>query len=359
MERRELAHLRLINQQIATTRAEKPCDVVASLGAMQAQDYLGALWAIALRRPGTTERDIEQTIADRAIVRTWPMRGTLHFVAAADVVWMLELLTPRIVAGSAGRLRELELDETTVARSREVIGQALEGGRQLARPAVFATLEGAGISTAGQRGYHILGQLAQTGFLCFGVHEGKQPSFVLLHEWVPHARRLDRQAALAELALRYFTGHGPATLRDFAWWSGLTLADARAGLSAVSTQLTQAVVDAETYWMPLEMPEHVEDAAGVHLLPGFDEYMLGYTDRRVVLDPAHAAKVVPGNNGMFMSTLVLDGRIEGTWKRTIKKKVVEISISPFRPLTPHEQAGVEAKAERYGAYLGLPVAMIS
>ena len=355
MNRQDINRYRLLNQQIAHGQLTTPGAVVAALGAVQAQDYTGALWAIGLRLPTAVQADIEQAIVERSIIRTWPMRGTLHFVAAADVVWMLELLTPRIVAGSAGRLRQLELDDSTLARSKEVLVRALEGGKQLTRGEIFGVLEAAGISTAGQRGYHILGRLAQEGLICFGVHEGKQPTFVLLPEWVPNARRLARDEALAELATRYFTGHGPATLQDFVWWSGLKISDARTGISLAAERLVQEEVDGIAYWMVQSMPVRSGDLPDVVLLPGFDEYMLGYRDRSAALDPEHAQKIVPGNNGMFMSTLVSNGRIVGTWKRTIKKNSVVVALSPFTTLSKAEESGAAAAAACYGRFLGMPV----
>ena len=306
---------------------------------MQAQDYAGALWAIGLRMSTAVQADIEQAISGRTIIRTWPMRGTLHFVAAVDVVWMLELLTPRIVAGSAGRLRQLELDDATLARSREVLVRALKGGKQLTRGAILGVLEAAGISTAGQHGYHILGQLAQGSLICLCTHEGKQPTFVLLQEWAPNARRLEREAALAELATRYFTGHGPATLQDFVWWSGLKISDARAGIGLAAERLIQEEIDGVAYWMAHTMPVLSDDLPDVYLLPGFDEYMLGYRDRSAALDPEHLQKIVPGNNGMFNPTVVSDGRIVSTWKRTIKKNSVVVAISPFSVLEHRRRIG--------------------
>ena len=293
MNRRDIVHYRLLNQQIARHQLATPAAVVAALGAMQAQDYTGALWAIGLRMSTAVQADIEQAISGRTIIRTWPMRGTLHFVAAVDVVWMLELLTPRIVAGSAGRLRQLELDDATLARSREVLAHALEGGKQLTRGAIFGVLEAAGISTAGQRGYHILGQLAQGGLICLGAHEGKQPTFVLLQEWAPNARRLEREAALAELATRYFTGHGPATLQDFVWWSGLKISDARAGIRLAAERLIQEETDGVAYWMAHTMPVLSDNLPDVYLLPGFDEYMLGYRDRVQHSTPSTSKRSYP------------------------------------------------------------------
>jgi hypothetical protein len=356
MTPRDFLRQRLIHQQIAPASRRKPGEVVAWLGGMQAQDYAGGLWAIGLRSEGATEADVERAITERTILRTWPMRGTLHFVAAADVRWMLALLTPRIIAGSAPRARELELDAAIFTRSRKLFTRALQGGRSLTRDAMCSLLTVAKISTAEQRGYHILWRLAQEGVLCFGAREGKQHTFALLDEWAPHAKTKDRDEALAELARRYFTSHGPATLRDFAWWSGLRVSEARDGLEMAARHLSRETTDAVDYWMPHSTTVEGTSAPAVHLLPGFDEYMLGYTDRTTALDPAHSQKIVPGNNGMFMPTIVIRGRIAGTWKRTIGRKGITIEACPFAPLNKTETRAFTAAAKRYGDFMGIPIA---
>ncbi len=344
---------RLLNQQIAATGFTEPGEIVAWLGAMQAQDYLGTLWAVGLRLPGSTEAAVEQALDDRSIVRTWPMRGTLHLVAAADVRWMLDLLAPRRLAQSAGRRRQLDIDESTLSRSREVCQAGLQGGKQLSRSAMFALLQAHGIATEGQRGIHILGHLAQEGLLCLGARAGKQFTFALLHEWASQARAMERDAAWCELARRYFTSHGPATVQDFAWWTGQTLGDARRALADASQHLVQEQIDGKTYWMAPPSANKEAPASAVYLLPGFDEYMLGYQDRRAVLSPEHAPKIHPGANGMLNATLVIDGRIQGVWRRTLSKKSVRVTISPFGTLKPAQRHGAGAAAERYATFLGL------
>ncbi|MGI8549736.1 MAG: winged helix DNA-binding domain-containing protein [Dehalococcoidia bacterium] len=354
IEDRDIAQRRLQSQHIAQTPCTKPGDVVEWLGAAQAQDYLGALWAIGLRMQEATETEIEQAIADKTIIRTWPMRGTLHFVPAADVRWMLDLMTPRILAGSVRRFKQLELDDAQLMRSEALFIQALQGGKQLSRPAMFALLEAADISTAGQRGYHILWRLAQEGLLCLGTREGKQPTFALLDEWVPTARRLQREEALAELVRRYFIGHGPATMHDFMWWSGLTAADAFAGIGMVKSLLVQKTSDGRAYWMSGEQQTVTRSSPSMYLLPGFDEYLLGYKDRTAVLGTGDSQRVNPGNNGMFSPTIVLDGRVVGTWKRVLKKDRVVVTAYPFATLSDTEDEAFTVAASRYGKFLDLP-----
>ena len=352
---RDIAQQRLINQQIAAPPHKKPCDVVATLGAIQAQDFLGALWAIGLRLPQATEAGVKQAVADRTIIRTWPMRGTLHFVAAADVRWMLELLAPRIVASSAGRYRQLELNTAIFLRGEKVLIKALQGGVALTRDQMYEQLERSRISTAGQRGIHILSRLAQEGLICLGAQAGKQPTFVLLDEWVPRARKLARDEALAELARRYFTSRGPAALHDFAWWSGLKVSDAKAGLEMVSSLLVQETLGGSVYWMLQDQLATPAATAEVNLLPSFDEYLLAYRDRSASLDPRDAPKIVPGKGGMYLPTIVTNGRVQGTWRRTLKKNAVVINTNLFTSPKTRKTPALAGAAERYSRFLGVPL----
>jgi hypothetical protein len=347
-----IAGRRLVNQQIARQRFGSPGEVARWLGAAQAQDYLGALWALGLRTPGATEATVEAAIAAKALVRTWPMRGTIHFVAPEDARWMLELLTPRVVQNTQGRLRELGLDGPTIAASAEVVARALEGGRQLTRGELRAELEAAGIAVDGQRGNHIFGQLAQARLICFGARAGKQPTFALLDEWAPEARSLPRDEALATLALRYFSSHGPATLQDLVWWAGLTVADARAGLAAAAPQLSHELIDGQEYYGPREAPD-ADALPPVFLLPPFDEFLVAYRDRSAALDPAFAGRVVPGGNGIFNPIVVTGGRVTGTWRRTLKKDHVALSFAPFSGWSAVEREAIATAAECYAGFLGL------
>ncbi len=359
---RSLLQRRLLQQRLAsdgagaTSAAGGPAATVAWLGAIQAQDYLGALWAVGVRTPGATEGDVERAVAERSIVRSWPLRGTLHLVAAADVRWMLELLAPRNIARQRRRAEQLGLDGAAFRQSERRIVRALEGGRQLSRDAIFRLLADAGVSPAGQRGIHVLWRLAQERVVCFGARQGKQHTFVLLDDWlraVPAAIPLPREQALAELAMRYFRGHGPATAQDFAWWSGLAAAEARTAIEAAAPLLARATFDGEALWMPAEAPAAGAKAPAAHLLPPFDELLLGYRDRSAMLAPEHARRIVPGGNGMFLPLLVLGGRVAGTWKRELRRRAVAVVPQPFGPLGPAEQRAVRRAASAYARFLGL------
>ena len=355
----EIAQQRLVSQRIEGKQCATAEEVVRWMGAMQAQDYGQALWAIGVRMQAATVADVERAIADGTIVRTWPIRGTLHFVLAEDAKWMVKLSEERMIAGDGRRLEQLELDAMTIGRAEEALCDALEGGKRLARPDVMRLWEEAGISTTGQRGYHLLWHIAQRGVICVGPMLGKQQTFALLDEWAPAARELAREEALAELANRYFVSHGPATLQDFAGWAGLTLTDARAGLEGAksgSGLVAERREGQEYVRAGAEAPDVTADMAlGVHLLPGFDEYLLGYKDRSAVLAAEDAQKVVPGGNGMFLPMLVVGGQVVGTWKRTVRKNRVDIALKPFVTLGDVEERVSEA-ATRYSAFVGVPLA---
>lgn len=348
----DIGRLRLANQSIAASNSRTPEQVVSALGAMQAQDYSGALWSIGLRLPNATEAEVERAVKERKIVRSWPMRGTLHFVAATDLRWMLELLTPRVLANATSRSERLGVDAKTLARCEKIFVRELAGNRQLTREALVALLEQNNISTQNNRSYHIFWCLAQLRVICFAAREGKQHAFALFDEWIPNSRKFERDAALAELARRYFTSHGPATLQDFIGWSGLKAADARAGVEGAAKDLTRETIGGKVYWLP-PTPAQPQSDDGF-LLSGFDEFILGYKDRSAVLDSRHSQKIIPGNNGVFAPTIVLDGRVVGTWQRAMKKTLV-LTLSPFKRFTKAELKALAPAAERYSRFLGLPV----
>jgi hypothetical protein len=352
----DVARMRLHNQRIAAPRCDNPAEVVAWLGAVQDQDYLGGVWAIALRTNGCDRSDVERAIAAKQIVRTWPMRYTLHFVPAADIRWMLALTGSRAIAKAAGRHRQLELDAAAFKKARQLVERALGGGKPVPRPEFYALLARGGVDPAGQRGPHIIGQLAHEGVICFGPRAGAQQTLVLLDEWLPPARMLPRDDALATIATRYFQSHGPATDRDFAWWTGLTLTEARRAIESIADQLDALQLDGQQYWItgdtaPIASPR----SSDVYLLPPWDEYLVGYTDRSHVLRDDHAADWDAGNRGLITSTVIIDGTVAGTWRRPMAKDRVTISFDLFRALKRRERDAMHAEAERFGRFVGLPV----
>lgn len=350
-----IAQLRLRRQRIVGAKFDSPAEVVAWFGAIQAQDYASSLWAIGLRTRDATRAAVEQAIVERRIVRTWPMRGTLHFVAAEDARWMTGLMSPRIIAGNRARLqREFELDDAVLARCRKVLAKALRDGQPLTRSDLYATLENSGIATAKQRGNQITGRLAQEGLLCLGPRADKQPTFVLLDEWVVAHRAMDREQSLAELARRYFHSHGPATVQDFAWWSGLTLKDVRLAIQLVGPDLEQETIDDQVYLHAGDATATSEEPSAPQLLPAFDEYLVAYRDRSDALEARFSRQVI-GINGLFNASLVIDGRVVGTWKRSPDPTGIVIELSPFRALLKKELKALYNVARGYGDFMGSSV----
>lgn len=266
MANRRIAESRLFNQKITSSASLKPEEIVRSMGAVQAQDYGQAVWAIGLRTPSSALADVEKAFARRRMVLTWTLRGTIHYVPPEDVKWMLQLCAPRLLRQAVTRLTRLELDEKTLERCRKIIYNTLKGGGRITRPELLQRLEDGGIRTGDQRGYHILWHSAYNGLISFGPLEGKQQTFVLLDDWVEHSRELSFEESLAELALRYFKGHGPATVQDLAWWAGMTLTDARAGLEAVKGQLSSEHIEGVEYWMPVDPGTRTAVPSDIHLL---------------------------------------------------------------------------------------------
>jgi winged helix DNA-binding protein len=334
-----IARIRLRNQGIADPRFTSPHAVVSWFGAMQAQDYLGALWAVGLRMKKAVEADIERALAEKKIVRSWPLRGTLHFVAGEDLKWMLELLAPRVIARNAARLkREFELDASALRRCRTVVIRELQGGRQLTRGEFYDALDRVRIRTTASRGLHIIFALAHERLICFGPRRAKQQTFVLLDEWAPRSTNLKGDEALHELARRYFASHNPASMADFAWWSGLPAVEAKRGAEMVGVyrKRKRAIVRNPSAW----------------LLPAFDEYLVGYKDRSAVIDPAYAKRVNAGG-GILNPTIVVGGEVIGTWKRIMRREGVAITRSLFRPLKKGEERIVSDAEERYANFVGV------
>ncbi len=347
----DIAHLRLLNQHLASVPFAKPDEVVSWLGAVQAQDFAGAKWALGQRLNGATDMDVERAFTEGAILRTHLLRPTWHFVTQADIRWMLALTAPRVHAMNAQYYRKFGLDQAVLTRSRDLFVQALRGGNALTREELRGVLEQAGIATRfEQRLAYIVMRAELDGIVCSGPRRGKQFTYMLLDERAPHARIMERDEALAELTRRYFLSHGPATVQDFVWWSGLTAADTRIGLEMVGSQLLEEVIDGKTYWFSPSAPPAREPIPAAFLLPNYDEFG-SHKDRSAVLDAWKA------NNLVFSHIVVIDGRVTGAWKRTFQGRTVVLETDFFGPLTEAEVRAVKAAATRFGAFLELPVVL--
>lgn len=341
---RRLYQQRLTGQPFAT-----PEEVVSYLGAVQSQEYPGAQWSLGMRMQSAKDDIIDQAFNEGRILRTHVMRPTWHFVTPADIRWLLDLTAPRVNAINAYMYRQYKLDDALFARCNEVLTQTLQGGRQMTRIELGTALAGAGITTDNMRLGLILHRAELDAIICSGPRQGKQSTHMLLSERAPQARILPRQKALAELTLRYYTSHGPATVQDFAWWSGLSNTDVKLGLTLVASQLTQEIIDGQTYWYSASQPPLTEPAPQAFLLPTYDEFLVGFSGFGKAIQNADQKTA-------FSAPIVINGQVVGRWKRTLKSKRVMIELAPFSPLTPTEEEAVVNAAQHYGAFLGLQVA---
>jgi hypothetical protein len=340
----EVALLRLVAQRLLGSAEPDAAAAVRWLTAMQAQDFRGVLTSVALRTDGGSSSGVEAALSAGAIVRSWPLRGTLHLVAAEDLLWLLDLTSQRQLAAAARRRAQLGIEDDAIERAGELAETALRDRGPLRRAELFAEWAGGGVSTAGQRGYHLLWHLAQASKLCLGPVQDGEQLVVLVADWVRQPRRLDREEALGELAARYFRSHGPATVADLARWAGLPMRDVRAGIAVARPWLDRLEVDGTEYLLDPGASERLEtcrrQARGVFLLPGFDELLLGYGDRSAVLPAEFADQIVPGGNGMFRATVISDGRAVGTWRTVGRGPQRTVEATPFTTFSAKVAAAI-------------------
>jgi hypothetical protein len=363
----EIARRRLRTQRLVGQAFGSIEETVGWLGALQAQEYGPAKWSIGQRTAGVTDGDLDDALGRGTILRTHVLRPTWHFVLPADIRWLMALTGSRIAARDRRRLAELELDERTLARARDVIAQALAGGRRLTRRQIAEKLAAAGIDPAGQRLTYIVMHAELKLLIVSGGLAGRQHTYALLDERVPPAPQPDGDEALAMLTRRYFTGHGPATIGDFCWWSSLTVAQAKRGLAMVESELERLELDGQAYWAgELTAGERTAESTDepakalnrqshtVHLLQGFDEYIVGYRSTRGVIDAAGLAGGRQLNTLPFLHAVLVDGQLVGRWRRSVAGDRLTVEVRPLRPFTTSEQKAIEREVERYGRFVGLP-----
>ncbi len=360
MKQSDFTHIRLANQFLTTTGPKRASDVVRALGAVQAQDYAGAKWALAQRVRGATHVDIEREIDGGSILRTHVLRPTWHFVAPEDIRWMLALTAPRVSTAMAYYNRRLELDAAVFRRSNAVLTKALAGGKSLTRGELKGSLERAGIPiTTGQRLGHLMMQAELDAVICSGPRRGKQFTYALLDERAPPTATKDRDEALLELTRRYFATRGPATVRDFAWWSGLTVADVKRGIDIAGRELQQIALDGGTYWLGAGRARRPKRSPSAHLLPNYDEYFIGFKDRSAIVQRLVDAKAVTAGNALLAHVVFVDGQLVGGWTRSVEKKSIVVTLTLQARLNAAERKRVAAAARAFGEFLNVPVELRS
>lgn len=357
----DIRRLRLRNQWLVSRPDATASDVVTHMGALQAQELWSGEWSIGSRSSSLDAAAVHDAAQNRRILRTWPMRGTIHFVPAPDAGWMLALGRTSAFKGVERRRDFLGLSEESAVAAIGVLRDALAHGEPVTRSECTRILEDAGLLTDRSQAYHLLWFAAQHGATCIGPQAGKEQTFVAFDSWVDEPVELSRDDALAELAFRYFDSHGPAARKELGRWTALPAADVRRAIELAGDRLVAVETEHGEMLLSSSAAETIgsaavkvpEVASSVHLLSGFDEYMLGYGDRSAMMTAEQMKLVVPGSNGVFRPTVIDDGTVIGTWKRAVKKTRVDIVVSPFGDLSVRQRKGVDEAADAYGRFLGL------
>jgi hypothetical protein len=347
MTNQQIVKQRLYNQHISRQVFTKPAEIVGYMGAIQAQDYAGAKWALGLRLQKSSDTAIDKALATGDIIRTHVLRPTWHFVLPADLRWMLDLSAARIVALAAGRYRQLKLDAVVFKKSNDTLARALEGGRHLNRFDIAALLQQAGVETNEERFVHLLMQAELDKVICSGPREGKQFTYALFDDRVPSGNTPAREEALAGLVKCYYTSRGPATAHDFAWWSGLTLGDTRAGIEAMKPGLQCVIIDNVPHWSGLTEIAEVKSPPA-YLLPAYDEFAVAYSDRQAIIPAKYAEQA---RHVIFDPSIVVDGQVAGTWRRVFAAKKMNINLNLFGSISARSQAAVDAAIKRYEKFV--------
>ncbi len=364
MKALDILRLRLSNTGLSTSPFRSPEDVVAHLCAVQSQDFTAAKWAVGMRMQKATDEIVEKSFNEGKFLRTHIMRPTWHFVLPDDIRWMLELTGPRVKKILAPYNKKLNITNEVLSQSQTVIEKALEGKRNLTRAELGDYLEKKMSPARGQRLAHILAYAELNALICSGPRKGKQFTYALLEEIVPEQKKLTREEALAKLALKYFTSHGPAQTKDFAWWSGLPAKDAAEGINLNQPKLTQTSFNGKTYWFFPETNDKERDSSTIRkaqqafLLSIYDEYIIAYKDRSDISKNRDIERMISMGNALT-AVIILDGKAVGTWKRVLKENSVEIKLNPFKKINESKINQIKEAAENYGNFLNKDISILS
>ncbi len=350
MKYKEIAKTRLITQQIAESKFETAAEIVSWMGAMQAQDFGMTKWAIGLRLTKSTESEIYKAIDSAEIIRTHLLRPTWHFVSATDIYWMLNLTGPKIKAGMKGRHRQLELSENILKKANSVIEKSLSTETHLTRKELVSELHKAKIPTDNNRSSHIFLNAELDGIICSGKMKEGQTTYALLAERVPEKKLSNKEESLFKLATKYFQSHSPATLHDFLWWSGLSVTEAKKAISSIKKDFVPEKINGVEYLFPVAATSPKKINRTVFLLPAFDEYLISYKDRSASIFTDHEPKAF-SKNGIFWPTIVINGKVAGTWKREIKKDKVIVTTLFFDSKNKVNKSGLQKEVEKFGNFL--------
>jgi hypothetical protein len=352
----DIATSRLLSQQINEPSLKSASEMVAYFGAIQGQEYAQTKWSLGLRMPRLKDSDIEKELNEGRILRTHLLRPTWHFVAPEDIRWMLKLTAPRVDAINTYMYRKMELDSATFNRCNDIMTRVLEGGKHLTREALSQEFLKNNIEAESVRLVCILMKAELEGLICSGARQGNQFTYALLEERVAPAKEISRDEALVELTQRYFLSRGPATAKDFATWSGLTLTDCKKGIEMTRANWTEEKMESETYYFSSKALKKETNFEQMHLTPIYDEMIMGYKNREALQQIRHA--VQPAQKLRFDNTILFDGQIIGSWRRKIKPKLIELEYEFLQPLNKKEELEFEKAILRFETFYGLPVKTI-
>jgi hypothetical protein len=348
----EIGNYRMISQQLVSPKKISVKEMVTWLGAVQAQEYGPTKWGLGIRLPHLNDQDIENDFTAGKILRTHLLRPTWHFVTAEDIRWLLMLTAPRVTMANAYMYRKLELDETVFKKCNTILIHSLQGGKQKTRAALNETFKENKIIAEGHRLSYIMMQAELKGILCSGAREGNEFTYALLEERVKPVKPMSQEEALAELSLRYFNSKGPATVKDFSTWSGLTLTDCRKGIELIKKKLSAEKIGEEIYYFNSTILKHTKPSQAIFLLPLYDELIMGYKDRTPMMlyrDRTKSKKL------LYDNMIVSEGRIIGCWRRELKTKSIRIEYDFLQKPSVEQAKAFEKSLARYKEFTGLPV----
>ncbi len=352
----DILSTRLSNHHLLGDKFKTPEEVVGWLGAVQSQDFQPAKWCLGLRMKNPSDEEITKAFNEGRILRTHVMRPTWHFVPAEDILWMQDLTSQRVKKLMTYYEKRLEITEDLLEKTNKIITQALSNKNFLTRLELKTILSDSKIKADTQRLGHIVSTAELDGLIASGPLRDKQHTYALITDRAPQAKHLDRDAALATIALRYFQSHGPAQIKDFAWWSGLTMKESSEGLASIKSRVEKMTKEGKDYYFIGS--ENINSDKSAFVFSVYDEYFIGYTDRSLIMDEENKKKMAAVGNALLTSLIVINGKIEGSWKRKLKKDKIEIKLNTFRNLNLSEKSQVNEAVKDYEKFLGLPVTLL-
>ena len=343
----EIAKYRQINHQLTDTKIKSATEMLEWFGAVQGQEYAQTKWGLGLRLSQQTDNDIEKELNEGKILRTHLLRPTWHFVSAKDIHWLLNLTAPRVSQANAYMYRQLCLDDKVISRCNAILINTLQGGKNLKRDDINKEFEKHQIIAKGHRLSYIMMNAELEGIICSGVRQGNQFTYALLDERVPYNKMPEKEEALAELTSRYFKSRGPATIKDFATWSGLTITDCKKGIEMINTFLQKEVIDGQEYYFNTIPSLLRKPLKRIYLLPIYDEFIMGYKDRNAIMALKENASF------LYDSMIVYDGQVIGTWKRSILKNSIDLEYDFFKHLNKNQNKGFDEAINHFSEFMNL------